>query len=187
MEPALASKIYLCPSRIPSRPRGTDEHVITGLREGQKRKQAGSILLSEMVLPAQGAWLNALEAVVKPHRPTIQQAERLETDKGQDRLLDYLQSNTPRVQSHRLRSDVDSRLEPTPLYKDPRIEEYMGARWWPDRDQQTPMSEFNLSPAQLGKAEARVWIHEDWEKRKERYKSYSRTTALPLTGIVATA
>ena len=78
--------------------------------------------------------------------------------------------------------------EPTPLFKSPRLEDYMGARWWPDREKQTPMSEFGMRSAQLGMAEERVWIHEDWEKRKQRYsKSHSRTalgaSPLPLTGI----
>jgi hypothetical protein len=166
-------------------PGGTDEQVISGLRQSQYRQRAGAVVLSEMLLPAQGAWLTALQTLAQPSLDTIDRAEQRRVSSAG--LADYVSGNTQRVAPRRL-AHTAQRPEPTPLFTDPRIEDYMGARWWPDRDKQTPMAEFNLRPAQLGKAEERVWIHEDWEKRKQRYsKSHSRTALgmapLPLTGI----
>jgi hypothetical protein len=135
-----------------------------------------------MVLPTQGPWLNALKLAAQTRRPTLKQAEKREVDIGGS-LLDYVTSNTKRVKPRSMRST--DRYGPTPLMG-PRQEAYTGARWWPDHEQQTPMSEFGLRAAQLGRAEERVWIHDDWEKRKQRYTASGRTLVAkqqPLRGV----
>ena len=153
----------------------TDSQALTQLNNRKRVQRAGAILMEEMLLPAMGPWALAIQSEldVRPE-DTMRAAERVETEKGNSLLLDYVNANTRRVAPRSAEEKPRTRrYQPTPLFKAARTETYAGSRW-SGRTEQSKVTELSGSVFQTGKMAQTVWTGESLPDYKARQAALER-------------
>ena len=161
--------------RDPLQPQ-TDSQALTQLNNRKRVQQAGVILMEEMLLPPMGAFAMAIqeELDIEPGE-TMAFAERVETEKGNSALLDYVTANTRRIAPKSAREKPGmSRYQSTPLYKAARTDPYTGSRW-SSRTEQSKVTELlRRGSMQEAKAAETIDTSESYADYKQRQAGYER-------------
>ena len=153
----------------------TDSQALDQYNNRKLTQRAGAILMEEMLLPAMGPWALAIQSEldVRPE-DTMRAAERVETEKGNSLLLDYVNANTRRVAPRSAEEKPRARrYQPTPLFKAARTETYAGSRW-SGRMEQSKVTELSGSVFQTGKMAQTVWTGESLPDYKARQAALER-------------
>ena len=153
----------------------TDSQALSQLNNRKRVQRAGAILMEEMLLPPMGAFAMAIqeELDIEPGE-TMAFAERVETEKGNSALLDYVNANTRRIAPKSAREKPGmSRYQSTPLYKAARTDPYTGSRW-SSRTEQSKVTELlRRGSMQEAKAAETIDVSESlasWQQRQDGYE-----------------
>ena len=135
--------------------------------------------MEEMLLPPMGAFAMAIqeELDIEPEE-TMAFAERVETEKGNSALLDYVTANTRRLAPKgSWEKPGMSRYQPTPLFKAARTESYTGSRWLGRTEQSKVTDLLKSGTTQKAKAAETVDVSESLADYKARQGGYERRVA----------
>ena len=128
-----------------------------------------------MLLPPMGAFAMAIqeELDIEPGE-TMAFAERVETEKGNSALLDYVNANTRRIAPKSAREKPGmSRYQSTPLFKAARTESYTGSRWSGRTEQSKVTDLLKRGSMQEAKAAETIDVSESlasWQQRQDGYE-----------------